>query len=186
MPYMDRPCDTQPGMKHRCTKAIEAAIEAENKRFENNERIERRMELIEQEIKAEEALAKAKAEVEAAQQRYNDVQERHNEAVGNAIPGSLAYTASIGTLGVELKNATLNLEESKARLEESQTAYDEITSSLDELNKTMAGVSDESRIMAEVGTEVAQALSLELNALALAYQQAYDAALKSIEGQFEL
>lgn len=168
------------------TKAIKAAIEAENKRFENNERIERRMELIEQEIKAEEALAKAKAEVEAAQQRYNDVQERHNEAVGNAIPGSLAYTASIGTLGVELENATLNLEESKARLEESQTAYDEITSSLDELNKTMAGVSDESRSMAEVGTEVAQALSLELNALALAYQQAYDAALKSIEGQFEL
>lgn len=134
------------------TKAIKAAIEAENKRFENNERIERRMELIEQEIKAEEALAKAKAEVEAAQQRYNDVQERHNEAVGNAIPGSLAYTASIGTLGVELENATLNLEESKARLEESQTAYDEITSSLDELNKTMAGVSDESRSMAEVGT----------------------------------
>lgn len=175
-------------------KVIEAEIEQDKmsaKREELKNSIKEQHDLEEQLTVVRENLAAAEERLGTAIDARNAALDGRSEAelltmaynVGGAVDD---VVESVITAQSEVDSLRQQEEDLAAQMGENQAVIDELSGAFDTLNETTAEATEVSRATANACGEAAAQIREDLEELAAKYQEAYESALKSFDGQFGL
>jgi len=148
------------------------------------------IQLIQDQISMEEELAKATEQADLAQQAMNESADDYAQVI--AQNSGMAFGGVATALSDEKDAYDLakeRWEEASDYQQQLQADYDETTRRLQELEgeyDAAAEATDESNATLMTADEVVGTLEEDIQALAAAYNEAYEASLSSIQGQFQL
>ena len=142
------------------------------------------------------ALTRARYELEAASQEYNDTLERMNALMGEAydagkdLPAEYHdLEASLGDLESRMTTARKEVEVYTQATNEGSEAAEAARAEIDLLAEAASHLTDQTAEQTEALPELQSAITpvrAELEQLAAAYNEAYEAAVESISGQYSL
>lgn len=147
----------------------------------------------------ESKLTKATAEKEQAQKRLNEAQATYNELVQNSMSwdGSISGNVDHSKEADELARAREEYEKATGAVDELNASKEETTAILSEIEQGWEQQAEAARQAAEGTAQAAMSeeeivseawgsIQSDLEALCARYDEAYDHALTSIEGQYDL
>ena len=142
------------------------------------------------------ALTRARYELEAASQEYNDTLERMNALMGEAydagkdLPAEYHdLEASLGDLESRMTTARKEVEVYTQATNEGSEAAEAARAEIDLLAEAASHLTDQTAEQTDALPELQAAITpvrAELEQLAAAYNEAYEAAVESISGQYSL
>ena len=142
------------------------------------------------------ALTRARYELEAASQEYNDTLERMNALMGKAydagkdLPAEYHdLEASLGDLESRMTTARKEVEVYTQATNEGSEAAEAARAEIDLLAEAASHLTDQTAEQTDALPELQAAITpvrAELEQLAAAYNEAYEAAVESISGQYSL
>ncbi|MCD8208766.1 MAG: hypothetical protein LUD72_12570 [Bacteroidales bacterium] len=145
---------------------------------------------------ATDELAEAQADLDAEQERYNEALEVYNQKWGVAdydTSGILGVAAACSEEKAQLDAAADALEQSQAAYDEASGACSDYNDRIQELEEELGLTVDEIGEVANASMSAEEAANYaiglmqgEVEELCQSYQEAYDAAVESFEGQFGL
>lgn len=162
-----------------------------------NEKYQEYVDLIKQQAQEQGELAKVQDEVTAAQQRANDAQKVYQDYVADLYAqdptGMSTISAQWSEQAANADAAADALQEVLDKQTKLQDAYDETGKKIEEIEEGYTAAADAAKAAAEEGATYGEAISQaysdvrsDVEKLCQAYDDAYQAAKDSFEGQFDL
>lgn len=162
-----------------------------------NEKYQEYVDLIKQQAQEQGELAKVQDEVTAAQQRANDAQKVYQDYIADLYAqdptGMSTISAQWSEQAANADAAADALQEVLDKQAKLQDAYDETGKKIEEIEEGYTAAADAAKAAAEEGATYGEAISQaysdvrsDVEKLCQAYDDAYQAAKDSFEGQFDL
>lgn len=162
-----------------------------------NEKYQEYVDLIKQQAQEQGELAKVQDEVTAAQQRANDAQKVYQDYIADLYAqdptGMSTISAQWSEQAANADAAADALQEVLDKQAKLQDAYDETGKKIEEIEDGYTAAADAAKAAAEEGATYGEAISQaysdvrsDVEKLCQAYDDAYQAAKDSFEGQFDL
>ncbi len=159
--------------------AFRAAAEEERKYAEFQSELDKYAQLTAEQKKLTNELSEARENLNAVMEDAGFLWDEEAQAYRNAVTGAEYAVGVFGSLSPNMKELYTNVDELTASLNENEAELEACNAIIDEyVESTYAASGDVTAAITYVTEEV--------NALTAAYNESYDAALTSIQGQYDL